>query len=380
MNRRIAESRWLAGMLVVGAFGACGSEAQPSLRWSFSFADEETARSAERVEVSIVRGSCSSSDVLYQQSMARGQTANAPPTLGRGRYALVGRALTDGCEVIAYGCEEITLPAQRGKETKIVLAAVPRERVCDGGCASGCEANDAGAPRDGGTPTRDAMSAVSDAAPETDASAGEPTEAGVDGAAPSEDAGVEAGPSLPSCEDGVLSPAQHCYRFITQIKRKWLDAEKDCVSWNGHLVSFNDPAEELWVFQQALTVSGFEDPPSFWIGLNDRDTESVWVWSDGSIDAEPIVVLTDSGANESERYQVPAFVDSYSHFGPNAPAVGNLEPNNTNGSATNPGEDCATVRGDRMSGPNGSGENAPDKRPAWDDNPCDWERFYVCER
>jgi hypothetical protein len=68
----------------------------------------------------------------------------------------------------------------------------------------------------------------------------------------------------------------HFYRLTDGMP--WLDAEAQAVEWGGHLVTINDPEEELWLQEQFY-------PPDlragFWIGLNDIQTESNWVWSSG---------------------------------------------------------------------------------------------------
>lgn len=77
----------------------------------------------------------------------------------------------------------------------------------------------------------------------------------------------------------VQNPANgHHYRLTEGMS--WLDAEAQAVDWGGHLVTINDPEEELWLREQFY-------PPDlragFWIGFNDIEIEGNWVWSSGEM-------------------------------------------------------------------------------------------------
>ncbi|CAB3985203.1 macrophage mannose receptor 1-like, partial [Paramuricea clavata] len=65
------------------------------------------------------------------------------------------------------------------------------------------------------------------------------------------------------------------YDYLT-----WQDAEKKCQNLgnNGHLVSIHSQDEEKFV--KFLIKSHYSS--SFWIGLNDLDTEATYKWTDGS--------------------------------------------------------------------------------------------------
>jgi hypothetical protein len=58
----------------------------------------------------------------------------------------------------------------------------------------------------------------------------------------------------------------------------WLKAEEFATGYGGHLVTVNDQAEQDW-------LSATFPTPNLLIGLNDRDTEEVWVWTSGEITA-----------------------------------------------------------------------------------------------
>lgn len=358
-------------------FASCSSE-ERSFSWHFAFANASTAARTERVETVIVRGaSCTSTNEVYRAEISRDGRAATPPALGPGSYALWGRAISDDCRAIAYGCVQITLPAARGMEFQVILDDIPPMPVCTGSCAATCgptmdaSANDA----------RDASSfATADDAGSRDAATDEssPDDAGGDashGDGGETDASQTEGSD---CTDGKARPGGHCYLFVTTEQLDWLTAEAACIAWGGHLVSLNDPDEELWVSDQVRALPDFTSSFVFWIGFNDRETETLWNWSDGSNEREgPAIITWELDEPSDVRFKVP-FPDVYTHFGPNLPEEGNAEPNNGNSNQPaqpNPGEDCAVIRFDRLSGPGGI---AP--RAEWSDRPCTQTRRYICER
>ncbi|BFZ22363.1 hypothetical protein BsWGS_25402 [Bradybaena similaris] len=69
----------------------------------------------------------------------------------------------------------------------------------------------------------------------------------------------------------------HCYKMFFS-PRNWFDAQAACEGYGGSLVSLHD--DNTNVFIKSLT--GWNLAGGFWIGLNDRDVESSYVWSDGS--------------------------------------------------------------------------------------------------
>jgi formylglycine-generating enzyme required for sulfatase activity len=60
----------------------------------------------------------------------------------------------------------------------------------------------------------------------------------------------------------------------------WQDAEDDCVSRGGHLVSIGSELENRMVSRVARRYGGYDVEP--WIGFTDSQMEDTWVWSDGS--------------------------------------------------------------------------------------------------
>ncbi len=349
---------------------ACDASSAPSLGFSVRFANPDTAARANSVEVSIVAGSCSGDDALYTSQITRDTEGAIPPRLPPGDYALLGRAISAQCGLIAYGCVQTELPATDGTTLQIVLADVPEQPICTGECAARCDLDEAGMkPPIGGD------AAISDGGTSPDP-AGKDAEISRDASMSEPDAGPQMGVDAGAGCDGVIGgPSSHCYRFDSEALN-FAMAEAKCVSWGGHLVSFNDPAEELWVSQQAVVLGTFGTPPRFWIGFSDAALEKLWTWLDDSAPPSSIVFdLNDPDTNR--RFKATSSVP-YTHWGSNAPTVGNREPNNGSGDNPNqePGEDCAESRGDRQSTPAGS--STP--RAEWDDSSCVNLKPFVCER
>jgi len=59
----------------------------------------------------------------------------------------------------------------------------------------------------------------------------------------------------------------------------WTEASAHCQSRGQELLSLHDDDTAEFVFSTGMEL--FDWRP-FWIGLNDRDTEGVFTWSDGS--------------------------------------------------------------------------------------------------
>ncbi len=316
---------------------ACEGMGGPDLGWSVRFANPDTAARASRVDVSIVAGSCTSQDVVYSSSVTRDVEARVPPNLANGSYSLLGRAFSVDCTLIAAGCAELRLPAA-GKSVEVVLDDVRERAPCTGACDAKC-----GIGLDGGT--------------------GGSVEAGT----------PEAGDPGLHC-DALEGPNGRCYRLERKTKT-FADAEAACVTWGGHLVSFNDGAEELWVTQQAAVLAVGGIPPNFWIGFTDRLTEAQWVWTDGSTAPSTVITFT----NDVGKIQYKTASDTpYTHWGPNAQTGGNGQPNNGTGGKDSPppeGQDCAASMGSKLSGPGGI-----TPRPGWDDVSCLDLKLSACER
>ena len=67
------------------------------------------------------------------------------------------------------------------------------------------------------------------------------------------------------------------YLYCTEY-RSWEEAQSACRELGYDLVTLDDPDEEEHLYDQAMVLwAGV-----WWIGLNDREAEGVWAWSDGS--------------------------------------------------------------------------------------------------
>ena len=74
--------------------------------------------------------------------------------------------------------------------------------------------------------------------------------------------------------------------------KTWLDAEKTCINLGGHLTSIVTAAEST--FLTKLLSSGIG---TIWIGLNDRENEHTFMWTDGSP-----VLMSSWAKNEPSDY------------------------------------------------------------------------------
>ena len=80
-----------------------------------------------------------------------------------------------------------------------------------------------------------------------------------------------------NCSSGWNLNENSCYRLFP-TKKKWDDAETDCVIRGGHLVSITSNIENSFVYNLAGNTGGKD----VWIGLNDEQVENSFVWSDGT--------------------------------------------------------------------------------------------------
>ena len=65
--------------------------------------------------------------------------------------------------------------------------------------------------------------------------------------------------------------------MAVDTKRSWLDAISHCQELGGNLISFSGP-EEVNEVRAGLLWPQFQ---LVWIGINDRQDEGDWRWSDG---------------------------------------------------------------------------------------------------
>jgi cysteine-rich repeat protein len=82
------------------------------------------------------------------------------------------------------------------------------------------------------------------------------------------------------CQPGWSTHDGSCYQKFFDPLRTWADAEADCVTRGGHLISVKDAAEDL-LMTQLYEAHPFGSA-DIWFGFNDIETEGVWAWSDGS--------------------------------------------------------------------------------------------------
>jgi hypothetical protein len=85
---------------------------------------------------------------------------------------------------------------------------------------------------------------------------------------------------LVGCGPLVEQYQGHEYLFVAphQKVKTWVGAREDCASRGYHLVDIEDADENVWV----SAVAGVYESTDWWLGLNDRDEEGVWVWESGS--------------------------------------------------------------------------------------------------
>ncbi|XP_039878508.1 rhamnose-binding lectin-like [Simochromis diagramma] len=83
----------------------------------------------------------------------------------------------------------------------------------------------------------------------------------------------------PSCPAGWTRFGGRCFIFDSSQKN-WTDAESSCQTLGGNLASFHSTDEYTFIRELTRTAAGSYE--TAWVGGNDRETETVWKWSDGS--------------------------------------------------------------------------------------------------
>ena len=130
------------------------------------------------------------------------------------------------------------------------------------------------------------------------------------------------------CPSGWYGFGNSCYLFRVRSLNlrglNWDNARSYCLSYGGDLVSVSNKSEMDFIFNKSSKASN----EHYWIGLNDRRNESLFVWSDGT----------------------PYNRSVYSNWYKN-------EPNDR------AGEDCVELY-----------------RTRWNDDSCKKEKSYICER
>ncbi|XP_077993135.1 C-type mannose receptor 2-like [Glandiceps talaboti] len=90
-------------------------------------------------------------------------------------------------------------------------------------------------------------------------------------------------PSNVGCADGWLGYGSKCFLAISMVEAEnrisWDEALLDCRNRGGDLASFHSDDELRYVKTNSKVINFLDE---FWIGLNDRDSENGFVWTDGS--------------------------------------------------------------------------------------------------
>ncbi|KAM4528248.1 uncharacterized protein PAE49_000185 [Odontesthes bonariensis] len=92
------------------------------------------------------------------------------------------------------------------------------------------------------------------------------------------------------CDHGYLLYGDFCYHFESERVKNWHDAEAHCTSAQGHLASFHS-LEDLSFLTAHM-------PGEAWVGLNDINVESQFVYTDGT----PANLLP-WGTNQPDNWQ-----------------------------------------------------------------------------
>ncbi|KAF3698792.1 Macrophage mannose receptor 1 [Channa argus] len=103
----------------------------------------------------------------------------------------------------------------------------------------------------------------------------------------------------------------HCFH-LNRTQKRWPDAQRQCRSEGGDLVSIRNLEDQSFVISQL----GYESTDELWIGLNDKKTEGLFEWSDHSTvsftsweygkpavssDIQDCVVVTGENGNWADR-------------------------------------------------------------------------------
>uniref|UniRef100_A0A3P9CYJ1 Mannose receptor, C type 1b n=1 Tax=Maylandia zebra TaxID=106582 RepID=A0A3P9CYJ1_9CICH len=134
--------------------------------------------------------------------------------------------------------------------------------------------------------------------------------------------GKEKTPESGFCTAPWIPYNGHCFYLYRNETKKWSDAQKACRKEGGDLVTIRNVEDQSFIISQL----GYASTDELWIGLNDRNRERLFVWSDHS----PV---------------------SYTSWDSREPTV------------TSEQEDCVLIRGE-----NGN----------WADRVCDEKHGFIC--
>ena len=84
------------------------------------------------------------------------------------------------------------------------------------------------------------------------------------------------------CPTGTYSYGPYCYTFV-ESKATWSDASDACgKKSNGNLVSITSIGEEEFLANTIKTINNSTLTTRAWIGLNDKEKEGTFQWSDNA--------------------------------------------------------------------------------------------------
>nr|QNH72435.1 toxin candidate TRINITY_DN18450_c0_g1_i1.p1 [Pachycerianthus borealis] len=86
------------------------------------------------------------------------------------------------------------------------------------------------------------------------------------------------------CPDGWVPNDGACFLFYTYGTKTWPEAKDFCREWGSELVTIKSSQHQDFIWQQIKYMVSSSQKRKFWIGLNDRKSEDVWEWTDGSKD------------------------------------------------------------------------------------------------
>ncbi|XP_016519636.1 galactose-specific lectin nattectin-like [Poecilia formosa] len=81
------------------------------------------------------------------------------------------------------------------------------------------------------------------------------------------------------CTPGWTWYDGQCFLFM-KVKKSWSEAEKFCLSLDGHLASIRSTNEYNFIRQLVYEATGKHTQT--WVGGHDSPEEGFWLWSDGS--------------------------------------------------------------------------------------------------
>ena len=84
---------------------------------------------------------------------------------------------------------------------------------------------------------------------------------------------------MPSAGCDAISSGGSCFSYFTHSAITWYDARTACMAWGGNLATI------LSCEESALIITTSTGSFNCFIGLNDINTEGVFVWADGSTSA-----------------------------------------------------------------------------------------------